>query len=87
LQALDAKHAPRAAGKSVIAELGELPGIEGRVSVMDGRYGPYVTNGKVNATLPKGTDPGSLTPERAAELLQAKIAAGPTKRFKRTRRR
>jgi DNA topoisomerase-1 len=42
---------------------------------MDGRYGPYVKWDKVNATIPKGTDPGDLTFDQALELIAAKQAA------------
>ncbi|WP_292528393.1 type I DNA topoisomerase [Methylocystis sp.] len=48
----------------------------GAVSVKAGRFGPYVNWGKVNATIPKGTDPASLTLEQALELLAAKAAGG-----------
>ena len=47
--------------------------------VKDGRYGPYVTDGEVNASLGKGDSVEALTVERAAELLQVrrdKVAAG-----------
>jgi DNA topoisomerase-1 len=44
----------------------------GVVTVKSGRFGPYVNWGKINATIPKGTDPASLTLEQAAELLAAK---------------
>jgi DNA topoisomerase-1 len=40
--------------------------------VRDGRYGPYVNWGKVNATLPKGKEPMSVTVEEALELIAAK---------------
>jgi DNA topoisomerase-1 len=43
-----------------------------------------VTDGETNATLPKGLDPATITAEKAAEILQAKREAGPSKRpFKR----
>ena len=42
--------------KLVLKELGEHPD-GGAVQVMDGRYGPYVKHAKINATLPKGTEP------------------------------
>jgi DNA topoisomerase-1 len=48
----------------------------GPVSVKAGRFGPYVNWAKVNATIPKGTDPASLTLEQALELLAAKAAGG-----------
>ncbi len=48
----------------------------GAVSVKAGRFGPYVSWGKVNATIPKGTDPASLTLEQALELLATKAAGG-----------
>jgi DNA topoisomerase-1 len=68
------------AAREVLKELGTLAGAEGPVVVLAGRYGPYVTDGKTNATLPKGTDPAALTSERAAELLAERRAAGPAKR-------
>ena len=48
----------------------------GSVSVKQGRFGPYVTHGKINATIAKGTDPATLTLEDAIELLKAKAAGG-----------
>jgi DNA topoisomerase-1 len=52
---------------------------------MEGRYGPYVTDGSVNASIPKGTDPASVTIEQANEWLEARAAAGPVKRGRRPR--
>ena len=63
------------AAKTVLKEIGDLPDAAGKVQVLDGRYGPYVTDGKTNATIPKGTDPLSITPETAQELLVAKRKA------------
>ena len=47
---------------------------------MSGRYGPYVKYEKVNATLPKGTEPADVTMEMALEYIAAKIAKGPAKK-------
>ncbi len=49
--------------------LGEHPTLGGPVTVRAGRYGPYVNHGKVNATLPKGVDPDTLTMDAAVPLL------------------
>ncbi len=46
----------------------------GAVSVKAGRFGAYVNHGKINATLPKGTNPDELTLEAALEALKAKAA-------------
>jgi DNA topoisomerase-1 len=55
-----------------LKELGTDPNSGGPVEVKDGRFGPYVTDGKVNASLPKGDSPEDVTLDRAAELLQAR---------------
>ncbi|RCL04107.1 MAG: DNA topoisomerase I [Candidatus Tokpelaia sp. JSC189] len=54
-----------------LAKLGEHPK-GGKVSVQDGRYGPYVKWNKINATLPKYKDPTSVTLEEALALIKAK---------------
>ena len=62
---------PRRRGRSTapLKELGEDPVSKKPVTVRSGRYGPYVTDGDVNASLRKGDDPEAITLERAAELL------------------
>jgi DNA topoisomerase-1 len=45
--------------------------------VKSGRFGPYVTDGELNATLRVGDDPETITAERASELLADKRARGP----------
>jgi DNA topoisomerase I len=47
------------------------------VVLRSGRYGPYVTDGETNASLPRGDDPDGLSAERAFELLAEKRAKGP----------
>jgi len=64
---------------AAIQEFGKLEGAAGNVRVLSGRYGPYVTDGKTNATLPKGTAPESISADDALKLLLAKASAGPTK--------
>ncbi|GMA86593.1 hypothetical protein GCM10025868_18430 [Angustibacter aerolatus] len=55
------------AAQPPLKELGPDPVSGGQVSVKDGRFGPYVTDGEVNATLRKDDDPDTITIERAAE--------------------
>ncbi|MFQ3676581.1 MAG: type I DNA topoisomerase [Fimbriimonadaceae bacterium] len=61
-----------------IAEFGELPGAQGPVKILNGRFGPYVTDGTTNATLPKDVDPAAVGAEQALEILLAKAAKGPS---------
>jgi DNA topoisomerase-1 len=63
-----------------LAELGPRPDTGAAVKLLAGRYGPYVTDGTTNASLPKGVDPTTFTLEAAVELLKAREEAGPAKR-------
>jgi DNA topoisomerase-1 len=65
-------------GGQALKELGAHPTSGAQVKVMKGRYGPYVTDGTLNATLPNGADPGSVTMEEAVALLEARAAKGDT---------
>ncbi|MFL0693769.1 MAG: type I DNA topoisomerase [Agrobacterium tumefaciens] len=56
-----------------LKELGEHPD-GGAMTVREGRFGPYVNWGKVNATLPKGKDPQSVTVEEALVLIAERAA-------------
>ncbi|RMH21627.1 MAG: type I DNA topoisomerase [Acidobacteria bacterium] len=71
------------AAKTVLKELGEAEGADGPLKVLDGRYGPYVTDGKTNATLPKGTDPQSVTVEQALAWIEERRKAPPRRRRRR----
>ena len=62
-------------GAAAARVLGDHPE-GGSISVKQGRFGPYVNHGKINATIPRGTDPASLTLQEAVELLKAKAAGG-----------
>ncbi len=61
----------RAAAKELRA-LGPHPDTGVPVRILDGRYGPYVTDGTTNASLPKGTAPEALSMEDAKTLLEAR---------------
>jgi DNA topoisomerase I len=62
--------------KPPLADLGAHPDSGVPVRVLDGRYGPYVTDGTVNATVPRGTDPATLTLAAAVALLRERAAQG-----------
>ncbi|HEU5302087.1 MAG TPA: type I DNA topoisomerase [Acidimicrobiia bacterium] len=63
--------------KPPIADLGAHPESGASVRVLDGRFGPYVTDGTINATVPRGVDPASIDLEQAVELLREREARGP----------
>ncbi|MBA4227044.1 MAG: type I DNA topoisomerase [Hyphomonas sp.] len=58
-------------GATALKSLGDHPD-GGAIEVFEGRYGPYVKWGKVNATLPKEITPDAVTLEQAIELVNAK---------------
>ncbi len=59
----------------VVADFGQL-------KILRGPYGPYVTNGKKNAKIPKETDPEKLTEKQAKELLDKAPEASARRRFR-----
>jgi DNA topoisomerase-1 len=62
---------------AALKELGDHPD-GGKITVRDGKYGPYVNWEKVNATLPKGKDPQSVTMEEAIGLITERAAKAPS---------
>jgi DNA topoisomerase-1 len=60
-----------------LKSLGAHPRTELEIRLMEGRFGPYVTDGTTNATLPKSMKPEDLTLEEAAQLLDERAAKGP----------
>lgn len=70
----------RAAAKTMLKDLGAHPDNGGAVQVFEGRYGPYVSDGTTNASLPKDVAPDALTLADAVALLKAREGAKPAKR-------
>jgi DNA topoisomerase-1 len=71
-----------------IAVLGKHPANGGDIKVMAGRYGPYVTDGTTNATLPKGAQPEGVALDEAVRLIDERAAKGPSaKKGRRTARK
>ncbi len=80
-RALELLAQPKAAGfrrrasAKVLAELGSHPDSGKPVRILDGRWGPYATDGETNASLPRGADPTEATLEQALTLLAERAAA------------
>ena len=72
----------RTTASGPLRELGDDPVSGGKITVREGRFGPYVTDGQTNASLRKGDTIDGITLERAAELLvlrREKLATNPKK--------
>lgn len=81
-EALELLKQPKTRGRAAPKEpikLFEASPITGNpVKLLEGRFGPYVTDGTTNASLPKAADPASFTFESALELLAERAARGPS---------
>jgi DNA topoisomerase-1 len=67
----------RAGSREPLKMLGKHPRTEAEIKLMEGRFGPYVTDGATNATLPKTLAPDQVTLEEAARLIDDRAAKGP----------
>ena len=76
----------QAAPKPPLRELGEHPGTGASLKILEGRWGPYVSDGKVNASLPKSISPEELTIPEAIELLARRAERMGTQRPGRAQR-
>jgi DNA topoisomerase-1 len=77
-RAVDLLAQPKGAGRNAPAgkSLGKHPEDGEQVTVHDGRYGPYVKHGKVNATIPASLNAANITLDEAVALIAAKVAKG-----------
>jgi len=72
----------RGAARAPLKEFGKHPRTDAEIKLMEGRFGPYVTDGTTNATLPKSISPDELTLEEAAQLIDARAAMPPKGKVK-----
>jgi DNA topoisomerase-1 len=70
----------RGAAREPLAVLGAHPVSGLEIKVMEGKYGPYASDGTTHATLPKTADPKAVTLDEAVALIDAKAAKGPVKK-------
>ena len=70
------KRSSRQAAKRVIRKI-DVPDGGTALQVLEGRFGPYVTDGETNASIPRGVDPGTISLEEAQGLLEARRGAPP----------
>ena len=73
----EAKKNPYKSSKTVIKKFDDSA-----IQVLEGRYGPYVSDGKINATVPRDLIPADLDIETCKELIAKKAASKPAKRKK-----
>jgi DNA topoisomerase I len=81
------KQRGRAATQPPLKDLGTDSASGRPMIIKEGRFGAYVTDGEINATLPRGDDIETITSERAAELLAEKRAKGPAPKKRRATKR
>lgn len=65
---------------TVVRSVGQHPETGAEIQIKDGRYGPYITDGKVNVSLRKSEDPDTIGLNEAIQRLAEKAAKGPSKR-------
>ncbi len=75
------------AGSTILRELGNHPETEAEIQVKEGRYGPYITDGKINVSLKKGEDPDTIELAQAIDRLKTRAAEGPKRRYSRRKKR
>jgi len=84
LRLLSQEKPARRRTRRVLRPLGPHPDSGAQVDLLEGRYGPYVSDGKTNASIPRGRDPLTISMDEAAELL---AVASARKKARRPRRR
>ncbi|WP_144763550.1 type I DNA topoisomerase [Curtobacterium sp. 9128] len=80
------KYGAKRAASAALKEFDADPVSGKPIKMKDGRFGPYVTDGETNATIPRGEEVDAVDFERAVQLLADKRAKGPVKKKTTTRR-
>ena len=87
-RALELLSVPKRGSRAPIREIGKHPDDGAPIEMFNGRYGPYVKHGKVNASIGKNVDPGDVDVPIAVELLNRRLKRDQARgRGKRTKRR
>ena len=75
-----ANRGPKRGTREPLKVLGPHPVSGAELKLMEGRYGPYVTDGTTNATVPKGVDGQALELDEAVRLIDERAAKAPVKK-------
>ncbi len=78
---------PKRKQKKELREIGKHPESGETIKAMEGRYGPYITDGTVNASIPKAVNPDEITVEQAVTMLADAAAKKKTKKHTGGRRK
>lgn len=89
-QAIELLKQPKTRGKgrtaqTALKEFGNDPVSGNPIKLLSGRYGPYITNGTVNVSIPRGVDPMNVPLEEVIKLIRDKEASSPEKPEKKTK--
>tara|TARA_B100000902_G_scaffold39606_1_gene47131 strand:+ start:240 stop:2762 length:2523 start_codon:yes stop_codon:yes gene_type:complete len=79
--------AKKTSGPQEIKSIGNHPNSGETLVLKEGRYGPYISDGKINASLPRDNDIETLTLEQAVEIIDKKRAAPPRKKRRKTKKK
>ncbi len=77
---------PRRRKAEALREVGLHPDDETPITILDGRYGPYIKFKKLNVSLPRDRKPEDITLEEAVDLIAAREAKGPAKKKKKKKK-
>ena len=77
----------KTSGPQDIRTVGDHPNTGESLVLKEGRYGPYISDGKVNASLPKDSSIESLTLEEAVQIIDKKRAAPKKKKKRKTKKK